>query len=166
LPPQFAAPPEVQITDVPKKPRINVRQKGQRGEREVVKLLQDVVDRVRARYAAEPIVLQRNALQAHLGGADLHGLDGFSVEVKFCEQENLGSWWRQTIRQAEKMDGVPVLFYRATRQPWSVKFRAYVQTPLDRELVEMDVETTLEDFLDWFEFAYDERMVHEQHKLQ
>lgn len=149
--------------DEPRK-RINVRSKGQRGEREVVKLLQDVVDRVRARYKAEPLVLQRNALQAHLGGCDLHGLEGFAVEVKFVEVESVGQWWRQAVRQAEALTKpnhvahIPILFYRASRRPWAVKFRAYVQTPRDRDLVELDVETDLQDFLDWFENAYDEVM--------
>src|SRR5436190_7891463 len=109
------------------KPRINVRSKGQRGEREVVKILQDVVDLVRARYGAEPLVLQRNALQSHLGGCDLHGLDGFAVEVKFVEVEAVGQWWAQAIRQAEKLsqkdrtEVIPILFYRASRRPWAVK---------------------------------------------
>lgn len=156
----------VTITDVPAKSRINVRNKGQRGEREVVKLLQAVVDARRTHFHLEPIVLQRNALQAHLGGTDLHGLDGFAIEVKFCENEQLSSWWRQTLRQAEKAGGVPILLYRATRCPWSVKMRVFVNTPADRDQIEMDVEVTIEDFMSWFESAYDEKCVEELEALK
>lgn len=145
--------------------RINVRQKGQRGEREVVDLLQDIVDEVRARYRLEPIVLQRNALQAHLGGADLHGLDGFSVEVKFQEIPYSPAWWRQAVAQSEKTKGVPILFYRMSRQPWTVMMRVYVNTPGDRDQVEMDVTITLADFTEWFKEAYDEACVNELQNL-
>lgn len=144
--------------------RINVRAKGQRGEREVVKLLQEVVDKVRRRFGAEPLVLQRNSLQAHLGGADIHGLDGFAIEVKVQEAENIPGWWRQAIQQAEALSRpnrtpfVPVLFYRRNGRPWSVKWRAFVLTPRDRDNIELDVEADLSDFLDWFENAYDEAL--------
>jgi hypothetical protein len=160
-------PPSAQAQEEnPQKRRINVRSKGQRGEREVVKLLQTVVDKVRAKYHLEPLVLQRNSLQAHLGGADLHGLDGFSVEVKFVEKEALPQWWRQTVRQAEDKDAVPILFYRGSHMPWSVKFRAFVNTPLDRDQIEMDLTTELEDFLAWFEEAYDEAMCDKSQRLK
>lgn len=146
------------------RPRINVRAKGQRGEREVVKIIQDVVDRVRAAHKSEPIVIQRNALQAHLGGCDIHGLDGFAIEVKMQEVENIPGWWKQTVSQAAKLSipnkvpHVPILFYRRNGRPWSVKWRAYVQTPRDRDLIELDVEAELSDFVEWFEAAYDEAM--------
>lgn len=139
------------------KRRINSRDKGKRGERQVVVLLQAVVDRVLAKLERPPMVLQRNALQAHLGGCDLHGLDGFAVEVKFCENEQLPAWWRQAVSQADKLNAVPVLFYRAKNKPWKVRFRAYVATPRDREWIEMDLDVSLEDFLTWFEDAFTER---------
>lgn len=149
-----------------------MRDKGQRGEREVVKILQEVVDRVRLLFHAEPLVLQRNTLQSHLGGCDLHGLDGFAVEVKFVEQDAVNTWWRQTVRQAEQLSKpdrephVPILFYRGTRQPWTVKFRMYVQTPRETAAVELDAETDLEDFLTWFEAAYTEVMAEWEHALK
>lgn len=145
-------------------PKINVRAKGQRGEREVVKLLQAVVDVVRRRKSLPPIVLQRNTLQAHLGGEDLMGLDGFAVEVKFQENENVPAWWRQAISQAVKRSQVtgqphvPILFWRASRSKWSVRFRAYVNTPGDRDQIEMDLETSVEEFIEWFGNAYDEKL--------
>lgn len=148
------------------KKRIDVRKKGQRGEREVVDLLQDVVDGVREALKLQPIVLQRNALQAHLGGEDIHGLTGYAVEVKFQENSNVPAWWRQCLDQAARVNGVPILFYRAKQQKWTVKFRAYVQTPKDTELLELDVTTNLEDFLTWFEKAYTETAVDEWERLK
>lgn len=158
-PPQPAAPPAK---------RINVRNKGQRGERQVVQLLQVVVDKVRNIAGLPPIVLQRNALQAHLGGEDIHGLDGFSVEVKWQETGFNPAWWRQCLAQAEAQDlkrvmvqngcycTVPILFYRASQQKWRVRFRAYVNTPQDNDQIEMDVETSVDDFIEWFGNAYAE----------
>lgn len=142
---QPAAPPVA-------KKRINSRSKGQRGEREVVDLLQVVVDRVRAKLCLDPVVIQRNALQSHLGGADLHGLDGFAVEVKFVEQLAVNQWWAQTLRQADKLKAIPVLFYRASRQAWTCKVRVPVAAP--DSLVEMAVTITVEEFLQWFELTY------------
>src|SRR6476620_2386756 len=76
-----AAPIVIVAASQPK--RINVRNKGQRGEREVVGLLQAIVDKVRRERNLLPIVIQRNQMQSHSGGEDLAGLDGFAVEVKF-----------------------------------------------------------------------------------
>jgi hypothetical protein len=145
--------------------RINVRAKGQRGEREVVKIIQDIVSRCRARYGLDDQVIQRNALQAHLGGCDLHGLEGFAIEVKWQENENLPGWWRQAVSQAEalskpnRVPHIPILFYRRNGRPWGVKWRAYVQTPRDRDLIELDIEADLADFVEWFENAYDEYLI-------
>lgn len=134
-----------------------VRNKGQRGEREVVKLLQTIVDKVTTLYGREPIVLQRNALQAHLGGEDIYGLEGFSVEVKLCENEQLNKWWDQAVRQAQARAAVPVLLYRASMQPWKVRLRAYVSTPGDMDQHEIDMNISLDSFLAWFEDAFSER---------
>lgn len=139
-------------------PKVNARSKGQRGEREVVRLLQTVVDIVHAKHKLEPLIIQRNALQAHLGGCDLHGLEGFAVEVKFCETLNLTSWWAQTLRQAAALKAVPILLYRSAGEDWTVKWRCFINTPADRDQVELDVESELDEFLRWFEAAYEERV--------
>jgi hypothetical protein len=148
------------------KKRINVRNKGQRGEREVIDILQTYVDDIRLRYRLQPVVLQRNTLQAHLGGTDIHGLPGFAFEVKFQENTQVSQWWLQTVRQAEKLNAIPILFYRAIRQPWIVKFRSFVNTPLDRDQIQMDLTCSLEDFLAWFQDAYDEACVSEMQILK
>jgi hypothetical protein len=143
------------------KPPINARNKGQRGEREVIGLLQAQVNAIRYRYGLQQLTLQRNTLQAHQGGTDIHGVPGFAFEVKFQENQNVPAWWRQTLAQAERLGGVPVLFYRATRQPWTVMMRAYVNTPKDRDQIEIDVTITFDDFMSWFREAYDEACVDE-----
>lgn len=146
----------------PAKPRLSgkgVRAKGQRGEREVVKLLQAIVDKVHRDFphiGAAP-TLQRNALQAHLGGEDIHGLEGFSVEVKFQENVQVGQWWKQALAQAAKANAVPVLFWRQSAQKFKVRFRACVSTPGDRDQIEMDLDVSLEEFTEWFGYAYAEK---------
>lgn len=145
--------------------RINSRAKGQRGEREVIDLLQDKVAEIRSKYALPPIVLQRNALQAHLGGNDIHGLEPFSVEVKFQESEYQAAWWEQCVKQAGELL-TPVLFYRRSRMPWLVKLRVYVNTPGDRDQIRMDIVTSLSDFMFWFDDAYDESCVNELQRLK
>jgi hypothetical protein len=157
-PAPLPAPPAPVAPPVEPAKRINVRAKGQRGERQVVQLLQAIVDTVRNRRGLAPIVLQRNALQAHLGGEDIHGLDGFAVEVKWQENENVPAWWRQAVQQAERANAVPILFYRGSRQKWKIRFRAYVNTPGDRDQIEMDLDANEEDFVEWFGNAYDESL--------
>ena len=96
------------------------RNKGQRGEREVVKLLQPVVNKVYKNFDLEPPEMKRNLMQSREGGYDLVGLDWLALEVKFQENEQINSWWQQTLRQTSASQ-IPVLFYRRARQPWRVK---------------------------------------------
>lgn len=137
--------------------RINVRAKGQRGEREVVDILQGIVTEIRQSYRLAPVLVQRNQNQSWQGGPDLHGLDGFAIEVKYQEQDWNNAWWIQTVEQGEKFKGVPILFYRRNGAKWQVKMRVYVNTPRDMDQIEMDVTVNLEDFISWFTDAYKER---------
>lgn len=92
------------------------REKGKRGEREVARIIQDVVNEVFGENAPR---IQRNTLQSDKGGFDLVGLEDFAIEVKRHEKLNVKAWWRQTVKQAGK-DKLPVLFYRQNNTPWSV----------------------------------------------
>lgn len=85
------------------------RNKGQRGEREVCKLLAE-------KLGGE---FKRNLMQTAEGGYDVIGLEGCALEVKRCETLSINSWWDQAKEQAE-VNTWPVLFYRKSRQPWSV----------------------------------------------
>lgn len=85
----------------------------------------------------------------------MHGLDFVSVEVKFCENEQLPAWWAQCLRQA-KPNQTPVLFYRAANQPWKIRMRVFVETPGNKHQLESDVTVDIQDFLVWFENALEE----------
>lgn len=105
------------------------RRKGQRGEREIVDLLQAVVNEVYSRVymtSTEHIpLLQRNTLQSDRGGYDIVGLDWLAPEVKRCETLNLKEWWLQCKAQA-KPHQTPVLFYRSNGQKWRVRMLGYL----------------------------------------
>lgn len=94
------------------------RNKGKRGEREVIKILQPIYDEI---FGEGEFLLKRNTMQADKGGFDIEGIDDFAIEVKRQERLNLKAWWRQTVDQAGKYK-FPVLFYRRNGEPWSVKY--------------------------------------------
>lgn len=101
------------------------RNRGKRGEREVIKLIQPVVNEVYQSLGKEPPELERNLMQSHKGGCDLAGLDWLSLEVKYQEAENMTSWWDQTKRQAGK-EREAVLFYRKNHAKWKVKMFGFL----------------------------------------
>jgi len=84
------------------------RQKGQRGEREVCKLL---AEKLGGEY-------KRNLMQTQDGGYDVLGLHGYAIEVKFQEKFQIEKWWKQTVEQAEGK--IPVLFFRKSHECWRV----------------------------------------------
>ena len=101
---------------------INARSKGQRGEREIIDLLQPHINEVSAYNQVPPPFLQRNQMQSHQGGYDIVGLPMFAFEVKRVENETPGAiagWWAQCVRQA-KAGEEPVLFYRRNGGKWTV----------------------------------------------
>ena len=99
------------------------RDKGKRGEREVVAMLQEhVVDEVCAELGVEPPLVERNLNQAFQGGCDIVGVPGVAVEVKFREQLSPDVWWEQTLQQASTVPGaLPVMFYRKSRVRWRAR---------------------------------------------
>ena len=107
----------------PKKPKINCRDKGIRGERLVIDWLQPIVDATVAKLGASPVLLQRNTLQSDVGGIDIVGLRWLAPEVKNCAKDTpamVEGWWQQACDQAE--DGqTPVLFYKVGRRPFRVR---------------------------------------------
>lgn len=124
--------------------------KGKRGEREIVKALQPIVDKVYTDYPqlGAPPNLQRNTLQSDRGGFDLVGLDWLAPEVKFQETMALNSWWAQTARQANSKQ-TPVLFYRRSRVAWRVQLKMFLPLGDRRFFCRADV--SLDDFLLYFE---------------
>ena len=89
---------------------INSRNKGAAGEREVAKIIDDLLG----------IKVQRNLDQWRQGGYDLEGLGGWAIEVKRAKKPLLESWWAQTEEQAKLANRKPVLWYRLDNQKWNV----------------------------------------------
>lgn len=121
---------------------MNSRDKGKRGEREIVKLLDEVLERV---YGEGKPLIQRNTLQSHQGGYDIIGIDWLAIEVKFQEKDFDKKWWEQCVRQAGESQQ-PTLFFRRTRQPWKVMIQITLHKPVP-------VVMNIEDWLEYFEWS-------------
>jgi hypothetical protein len=123
-------------------------QKGKRGEREVVKILQPVVDEMYSMAGLEVPKLQRNTLQSDSGGYDIVGLSWIALEVKLQEQQNLNGWWKQTLTQAGP-NQLPVLFYRKNHAKWRVRTWGNLAWG-SRYANHILVDISVEDFLNYF----------------
>jgi hypothetical protein len=122
------------------------RDKGARGEREVIDLLQPIVDTAYKAAGKEPPQLKRtSSMQADGGGCDVHGIDWLALEVKRCETLQIEAWWRQCLLQA-KPGQLPVLIYRQNGRRWRV--RCYLQVAVMRTIIVADVSIT--DFCTYF----------------
>ena len=155
------------------------RNKGARGEREVVTLLQEIVDEVyaeenrkreewRSLHGRDMVgenlavpVLKRNYSQRFAAKQyDVEGLDWLALEVKRVENlSGLGSWWTQ-CRTATRKGQTSVLFYRQNHGRWKIRMRVWVRAGVpiaDRQgyhgkstHVGMTVDTDIDSFLVWF----------------
>lgn len=128
------------------------RNKGSRGEREVIALLQPVVNKVCDEFNEPRFVLRRNQDQRWKEKQyDLIGVPWIALEVK--RQENLsgfGSWWRQTLKACGERQ-TPVLIYRQNYKPWQVRMRCYVAA--GDAWIYGTIDMKIEFFLEWFEVA-------------
>lgn len=144
---------------------INVRSKGQRAERQVIGVLQPVVNEVYMSLGC-PIEqvprLQRNTLQSDIGGFDIVGLDWIALEVKHQEKLECSKWWQQTVRQA-KNGQEPILMYKQN----NVRFRVMLhgQIAIHRSHAETGrrkkVRTVVDIPLDVFLLYFRERVYSE-----
>lgn len=127
------------------------RNKGARGEREVIACLQPIVDKVCDTCGQPKLVLRRNQDQRFAAKQyDLIGVPWMAFEVK--RQENLSGlkgWWRQTLDSAREGQ-VPVLFYRKNHSKWKVRMYVPVVAGPKRR-VKATVTMDLPTFLVWFE---------------
>lgn len=102
---------------------INIRAKGQNGEREVANMLNARVllacDATKQPRPQKPVI-QRNQNQSAVGGSDLTNPFGIAFEIKRQENLSVNSGWAQCTAAAEPNGFLPVLIYRASRQPWRV----------------------------------------------
>lgn len=112
----------------------NARTKGVAAEREVFKIISDVLN----------IEVKRNLVQTREGGYDAVAGE-FAIECKRQETLRLSDWWSQAVNQAIAAKKMPMLIYRQSRQPWRVRVwaRDYLAihgvNALNASVLEMDL---------------------------
>lgn len=121
------------------------RNKGQSGEREIIKLLCPIIKEVYEKYSSLEIpMLERNQNQSNLGGYDIIGIDWMALEIKRQETLNLNAWWEQTLKQAKQYQ-TPVLIFRQNNKPWNVLLQLEIDIGC-RVLAQI----SFADFAKWF----------------
>ena len=133
---------------------INIRTKGQNGEREIAFELNSIIKAVLTELQM-PIpqidIVQRNQNQSAVGGNDLCNVFGLSIEVKRHETLSINTWWKQCEAAAVRNNEIPVLIFRQNRKPWRVITYAYLDASQTCELlVKVRCELSFEDFQHWF----------------
>lgn len=135
---------------------INIRAKGQNGEREVAKAMNEVIMDVmrglgfpESEIAKAANAVQRNQNQSAVGGNDLSNTFGLSIEVKRQEQLSINTWWKQCEAAAQRNNEIPVLLYRQNGKKWRCITYSYLPLP-NGSLYSARVEFDWDTFLDWF----------------
>ena len=135
---------------------LNSRNKGANGEREVVRLMNEIIAKVLAADEWDDVVkatalgcIQRNQAQSAVGGHDLNGVFGMSVEIKRVENLQIEKWWQQCVSQSERNGEHPVLLYRQNHQPWRCLTLGHAPLPGGR-LSSMRVQMEEAAFMVWF----------------
>jgi len=140
------------------------RNKGKSGEREVIELLQPIVNSTYAELGLVAPTLKRNTLQSDGGGHDVvaEGLQWLSIEVKRCEVPALSTWWMQCKEQATRAQNQhqnrlvrvePVLIHRANNRTWRVRMFGCLHVnhaDKNSRMVSCPVDIDLEAFLIYF----------------
>lgn len=86
------------------------REKGKRGELEVVHLLRDNLGIVVNRHLKQYQQAQHADIEQLVGG--------YAIEVKNVAALNLKSAWQQAVMAAVKRDAMPCLAYKVPRKGW------------------------------------------------
>lgn len=134
---------------------IKSRDKGKRGEREVIQMLTPIVRQVYELFGEEPPRLQRDTRQSDGGGSDISGLDWAAIEVKYHAAPCVQQWWAQTLRQAGTKR-VPILLYRTNSQPWRCRMLGLLGMPSAGRTCPVTVD--IEDFLAWLRIRLTEEL--------
>lgn len=148
---------------------INVRTKGQEGEREIAKILNAIVSEVRAAngypaIATRDELFQRNQNQSAVGGADLSNPMGLEIEIKRQEALSVNGWWKQCKASAERTGGVPVLIFRQNRKPWRVVLEGEIPVRIPgssghQALSNVRIEVDIDTFKNWFRVYYQKWLI-------
>lgn len=130
---------------------VNIRTKGQTGERDVIIMLETTLSNLLAQdgspVPAKP-VFQRNQNQSAVGGSDITNPFGLCIEVKRQEQLSINTWWKQCLQAANEFGGVPILIFKQNRLKWRVIMHTN-NFYCDRGYVQVRSEITIDDFLVW-----------------
>jgi len=132
---------------------INIRQKGQEGEREVQRALEPIVRKVMSEggYSLpQRAIVQRNQNQSAVGGSDLSNTFGMCIEVKRQEQLSINTWWNQCITAANENSEHPVLLYRQNGKRWRCLTLMWLHLPGGAQQ-QVRAEMDWDSFLHWFE---------------
>ena len=129
---------------------VNIRSKGQRGEREAAALIASWANEVLAGLGLPEVAFKRNLQQSQEGGYDVLSFDWLAMEVKRHESlAQLSQWWKQTLRQT-KEGQVPFLMYRQNRSPWRFRLQAPVANARGTVLLTMDLaEADAKNWMQW-----------------
>lgn len=135
---------------------INIRAKGQQGEREVATMLNSIIYSVMKEqgYSDEECgralqTVQRNQQQSAVGGNDLTNCFGMSIEIKRQEQLSVNTWWAQCCASAARNNEMPVLMYRQNRKAWHIRTYGWINLPGGRHMQAI-VEFDEDHFRKWF----------------
>jgi|TARA_R110000764_G_scaffold1960_2_gene8550 hypothetical protein len=134
--------------------RINSRTKGANGERQVVHLLQPIINEEYELAGLAPPLLQRNQMQSHQGGYDLVGIDWIALEVKFYKEvteAHITKWWKQCWDQATNGE-MPVLIYRQNKGKWKVRMNVALQLGESSKQIVTPAIITVDAFTHWFRY--------------
>lgn len=143
---------------------VHIVNKGKGGEREIVTILNSVLEEIITERESElnpeivdklRRIVQRNQNQSAVGGSDI-SIFGLAVEVKRQETLSVEAWWRQACASANTNKDVPVLIYRQNRKAWHVVMDGFLEIP--KSLVALRVQIDLPDFLRWFKQWATERI--------
>lgn len=87
------------------------REKGKRGELEIVHMLRDNLGIAANRNYKQTAQAQHGDIEQLVGG--------YLIEVKNCASTSaIKSWWQQTVTAATKVGAVPCLAYKVARKGW------------------------------------------------
>ena len=141
------------------------RLKGSRGELEIIKLLQPIVDEVCQEEGKVRIELIKDTRQRYEKKRyDIFGMPWMALEIKRVEnQSGISEWWRQVCR-ATHAGQTSVLAYRQNHRQWKIRMRvpvsvvkggwdiAQVDGGVYRQPVRvfMTVDVTWDQFIIWF----------------
>ncbi len=133
---------------------INIRTKGQEGEREICKLFNGVYKEVYellGKTLPDKDIAQRNQNQSAVGGCDISNTCGLAIEVKRQEALSINTWWKQCEISAIALNKFPVLIFRQSKQKWRVMLYVnQIRLFQSEKILAVRAEITMDDFLVYF----------------